>query len=670
MATWCLIKEQSDKFKKALRSGDINPQKLADMSSGERRSFLEKFVGKDNAPQINSLFESKLLLKNQKAGMISWAKKVGGLTKERRTDLIAKIERLDKVLDPKDEKAFLQDLASDRLGVDVSATEAKTIFDLAEAAKEAKSKANENSTFATKDERLNYGWSQVNLENYINDLKLKANKISVKNEPVRFAAETVKGVPGFLKSALSSLDNSYFGRQGIKTLLNPFTSHLWAKNFIKSWGDIGKELIGRNAIDAIKSDIYSRPNALNGKYKALGKNAGLSVFSEEAFPSALPGRIPLLGRLYKASESAYNGGALRLRADLADRLIKRAEKHGIDVLNKKEGEGIGTLIGSTTGRGSLGRAEGIAGITNNIFFSIKFLKSNFDTLTAHQFDSKATKFSRAEARKNLLAMTVTTAGVLTIANMLDPGSVEEDPRSANFGKIKIFGRWTDITGGMAPMVTLAMRLMPTMHDGEWGFWTKTASGYRKLNEPGYGKETALDVAENFFEGKFSPGLGIIRDLWKGQTFSGDPVTIEGILKGSTIPLGIQNFEQMKKDPGSSNILASMMLESVGFSSSPTSYPTNWNNSTSEELKQFKGKVGADTFKEANDSYNKQYNDWVKKISEDSRYKALPDESKQKVLSTAKDQIKTKIFKSYNFKYKEKKKKDTGEKRTIKSLMPN
>ena len=64
---YCLTLEQKNKFRESLRNGEIDPVKLSAMTSLERRAFLEKYVGKENAQTTNALFESKLLLKNQKA---------------------------------------------------------------------------------------------------------------------------------------------------------------------------------------------------------------------------------------------------------------------------------------------------------------------------------------------------------------------------------------------------------------------------------------------------------------------------------------------------------------------------------------------------------------------------------------------------------------------------
>ena len=66
--SWCLIPSKSLEFKKGLKDGTIDPAKLAAMDSVARHAFLSKFVGEENSTQVNSLFESRLLLKNQKAG--------------------------------------------------------------------------------------------------------------------------------------------------------------------------------------------------------------------------------------------------------------------------------------------------------------------------------------------------------------------------------------------------------------------------------------------------------------------------------------------------------------------------------------------------------------------------------------------------------------------------
>ena len=576
---WCLIKSENAKIKKAFLNGELDPIKLAGMSSAERHKLFAKFISEENATQVNALFESKLLLKNQQAGMMSWAKRVVGITKETRMDIIAKIERMDKVLDPKEGEQFLQDLASKRLGIEVTETEAKNIAELSKKITDTQSKAREDFTFPTESQRIEYGTAKLNLETYINDLKLKSRKVSFREAPIQAIGKAIGELPGVMKSLVASMDNSFFGRQGIKTLYTE--PKVWSKAFLKSWLDMGRELKGKDAMAVIKADVYSRPNALSGKYRVGGY--GLDVLSEEAYPSSLPEKIPLFRRLYKASESAYNGGALRMRADLADRYIKQAEDLGVNTLVKEEARPIGNIISSLTGRGNLGKADVLGKELNVLMFSVKFLKSNVDTLLSPlvyagkktgalpKFKNKGEEYANKKAATNFLKIIGVIASINAIATLLNPNSTERDPRGTNFGKIKMWGHWVDPSGGLLQLATLASRLIPTYREGEWGFWFKNSAGtYTKLSTGKYGERTALDVFESFLEGKMSPVLGILRDVWKGQTFGGLPVTIWGELKNITTPLSIQNFNQLMNDPNSTNVAASMLLDALGFSVS--SYP--------------------------------------------------------------------------------------------------
>lgn len=677
---WCLIKSEADKFKRALVDGEIDPVALSRMTSDERMAKFRQFTNADNALQINSLFESKMLLKNQQRGYISWAKRVTGLSSLAKRDMISRIERLDKVLSPQEEEQFLRSLASTRLGLGVTRSEAKTLHELTKEITTLKEKANEDGVFPTEQDRLNFGWSVVALENYVNDLKLDARKMSFKDQPVEKSKRIIGEIPGALKSMVASLDNSFWGRQGIKTLLDLRTAPLWTRNFLKSWVDIARELRGKvDTMDVIRADIYSRPNAINGKYD-VGKY-GLGVLAEEAFPSSIPEKIPLLGRLFRASEKAYNGGALRVRADLADRYIEMAEKQGVNTLNRLEAEGIGHLVSSMTGRGSIGKLESVAKEINVLLFSIKFLKSNLDTLTAHRgifglFSDKkvlANRFARKESAKSTMSIILTIASILALAKWLDDDSVELDPRSTNFGKVKVFGHWTDISGGMASLVVLASRLVPTRRNGEWGFWYKSSAGnYTKLGEK-YGGMTALDVMESFIEGKLSPVAGIFRDVWKGKDFSGAPVTAKGELQNVVTPISVQSYMELTKDPETTpiDLVGAMILDILGLSVS-TYIPSqfDWNASTGKTLTQFKEKVGQEEFDKANDQFNQEYTQWLETVIATDEYKQLSDDGKTDVRSQGKEEIQDKIFKEYGFKYKTERKtpEEKQEDKDIKNLL--
>lgn len=577
MAGFCLPKASAEDFIKKLKDGTINPEKLIEMTSSERRAFFQKIVGEDSARAVNALFESKLLLKDQKAGLVSWAKKVGGITEEVRRDIISKIERMETALKAGDEADFLEDLASKKLGTDVTFEEAQNIVDGVKAVQEAKAAIPEDAPLRSP-ERIEYGLKFSAFKDYVDNLKLEGEALSWKEWATK-PSEMFMSLAGTTKSILSSMDNSFFGRQGIKMMYtNP---DIWIKNFVKSWGDIAKEAggidttkgfihnlsRGINAMDAIRADVYSRPNALNGKYDNMKLDIGTA---EEAFPSSFPEKIPLLGRLYNASQSAFTGGAYRMRADYADRLIAKAEDFGVNMKDPSQAQGIGMLVNSMTGRGNIGRLNTIGKEINAAVFSIKFLKSNLDTLTAHRLgygvpEGPGRAFVRRQAAYNLAKIVAGTSAILFTANQLWPGSVNWDPRSTDFGKIRIGKHTIDVTGGMGSIATLASRITPTQHKGKWGFWYQSKSGaWTDLTKGDFGQQDAVDVIDNFWQGKLSPIAGVARDVWRGEDFDGNKPTPESVAVGLGTPIPLQNVQQLR-EPDMAKALSLLLLDNLGFS---------------------------------------------------------------------------------------------------------
>ena len=116
-------------------------------------------------------------------------------------------------------------------------------------------------------------------------------------------------------------------------------------------------------------------------------------------------------------------------------------------------------------------------------------------------------------------------------------------------------------------MTVASRLTPTMHDGEWGFWYKNSRTGKWVDLTGgkYGQQTALDIFENFWEGKLSPMAGLVRDVWNGKNFQGEPVTAPNAIMNLSLPLSIQNYHQIMSGPDSENIIWLMLAEGLGLS---------------------------------------------------------------------------------------------------------
>lgn len=574
MANFCLPKQAVDKFTNALRSGKIDPYKLNALSSDERRSIFEDIVGKEGAKQVNSEFETKMLLKNQKYAYTSWAKSVAGLKPDARNDLVAKIGKLDHALNPDEEHGFLKDLASTKLGTNVSEDEARNIISLSKKAQAAEAlprssieDASKKGFNLTKND-LEYGRSRYDLEKYVGDLKGNPKRLQLadfKTHPIQATKKVPRTVADISKSVGASLDDSFALRQGSKAF---FTNNAqWRKPFIQSFSNIVKG--AKNAEEA-EREINARIMA--DPYYDQAVKDGLAIRNvksvDDVFPTSLPGKIPILGRAFNASEVAYSAFADNLRMGIYKNQLKLADKLGEGIAPDIR-KNIAREVNSLTGRGSFGSAEPIARHLNAAFYSARFMKSNVDTLFLHPAGvgiGGMGSVAQKTAAKNLLKIIIGTAVVLKTADALKPGSVEFDPRSSNFGQIKVGSTTFDVSGGMRGIITLATRLATQSTKSEAGNVTKINSGK-------FGAETGTEVLGDFLEGKTSPIGGIISDiLLRGENENTQKKPTVGSELGNLVPLNIQNYTQLKSSKNSANILASVLADTLGISTNTETPP--------------------------------------------------------------------------------------------------
>lgn len=636
---FCLSEKAIEEIRGRFKSGEITPEKLAEMDSAQRRGYFAQFLGEPTATKVNELFESKLLLKNQQKGIIDWAKQVSGLKPAQVRDIISRVNKMDKILTPENEVEFLADLASHRIGATVTAEEAANIFELAQNAKKAKEEISSGG------DRVKYGRAKVAFDDYVNDLKAETKKKSLLEylKPQNYL-EGASNMAGLAKSLKASLDNSVIGRQGLKVAFtNP---DIWLKNSIKSFSDIVHSFGGREVIDEVRADVLSRENAVNGNYKKEGLAVGVR---EEAYPSSLPQKVPILGRFFKASEAAFTAFQYRTRADIFDRYYETITNAGGDTT------GIGILANSLTGRGKLGSLEPVADKLNNLFFSPRLLKSNIDALTAHAFDhGKMGTEAKKIAAFNTLKIVAGVATVLAIAKAVDPESVEEDPRSSDFGKIRVGDTRFDVSGGMAAISTLAARIVPAL----WGD-AKTKSSVTdlltELNSGKYGSKTTKDVLIDFGENKLSPMASFLLHIAEGRDREGKKTNLGKEAVELITPLPISNFAELRDNPNSANILAALIADGLGVSTNTFSAKTDWSESEGKELTQFKEQVGEEEFKKANEEFNTRFNDRLRQLAKSKEYQELDDELKIDLIKKEKIDIKKDIFRDYNFHYKKDKK---------------
>ena len=669
---WCLIKESADKLLGKLKNKEYTYASLRRMSSDARRTSFEKIMSKEDAKRANILFEKKLLQKDFFKAMDTWQVSVTGIPTKRMArirEMIAKRkeESTKKLFNPKDDESFMKDLAEAKVGVGISSDEAKIIYKLTNAARDTN-----NSK---------YGEARVALENFIGDIKVTARDGEFTTKEYWNAVWKDGGLNatqlgkitvdlfGAMKSVVASLDQSFIGRQGGRVLLAGEYGN-WAKmakNSLKTAYDVVKlpsettidgkkvKLSENSAVkDGIKASIYNRENGRNGIYEKMKLAVGVN---EEAFPSSIPSKIPGLGRFFKASEESYTTAAYMLRADLADKYIKEFPEILTD---KKMAESFGRMINSMTGRGE--KFLGKLGTTaNTALFSPKFIQSSLDVLTAHTFDGEMSSAAKSVARKNWLKMAGSMLGIGAAAEFLFPGSVETDPRSSDFGKVRIGDTRYDFTGGLAGYVTLVSRLAKGVKSSSTGIVTKPGE---------YGGKDIVGVLSDFAAAKTSPGVRLILDIANGKNFDGDPMDMESlkenptdamwILGKSFIPLSTKQFYNNLKD-GDEVIWSSVLADFFGVSSNTYTYSPNWESSSSKELAQFKEKVGSAKFKEANKEFATAMNSKLTELRNNEEYKKASDADKKKIIDNKVSDIKKEIFKKNSFTPKTEKSSDVVKK---------
>lgn len=521
---FCLVKEKAEKFKKLIKAGGVKYiNDLVEMTSAERRTEFMNKLGLDeiNARELNAQFESKLVLKYQKTGLKNWIEKASGLKPETKRDLISRINRMDKVLDGEEGKMFLEDLAAKKLGIGVSEEEAKEIYDLSKKANDKRALA-EAKEWTDKKLNIDYGNSVLDFQEYTDGLSPKKANI----------VQNILNAPRTLKS---TLDLSAPLRQGWGMISRPVQ---WSKAF----GNMFKYAVSKKSFRDLQADIISRPT-----YKLM-ENGGLRISilakkleqREDDFMSNLVGKIPGVG----VSERAYVGFLNKLRADVFDDLVGRAEMAGEDIsMGSQTLKDIANVVNDFTGSGNIGKGDRYSGQApwlNATFFSPRKISATINMFNPQRYlDPRISKTARKAAARQLAGMLGMTATILGLASAAGV-DVEPDTTSSDFGKIKIGNTRFDMTGGNGTYAVLLARMI-------LGRTKSTTSGkIYKLGE-GYKPTERKDLVLDFTRNKFSPVASAIATAL-GWSFDKEDRSIKKQAQNLFVPMIIDNsIEQMSTD---------------------------------------------------------------------------------------------------------------------------
>lgn len=721
-------------MKQAIVSGKWTPSKFKDLNSKEARKQLTDILGnEEQAKNVNLLFEKKLLLKNQELAMYNFVRDVTGLNEKQKKEMSERVRKTfaDKkrmIENPKENERVLAEIVNDtynkkyKLDIDLETTEelmkfSSAYFDVKERLDKI---LDENGNFEETKENLKlaeeYGAKEWMYFDYIKELKQNAkqktyNKLTKKqsiSDNLKTIRKNIKefGIGGAYKfvsettrALKATFDNSFVGRQARKTM-QPRHKKAWWNMFWKSFRDIFKILTAdfsdgnwkklvtkqgaksfffntasqakAKAIEgAVYSEIFSRKNSINGRYSNKKGKLDIGV-QEEDIPTLDLERIPVLGKLFIASDIAYKVSALRLRADVADNLYalaeskntflsntfrfspklkKRFEREAIDLTNDFEVASINKVVNDMTGRGAINMGENIQRVTNNLFFSIKFAQSQINTLLSplyfptKQFQGRS-KFARMQAAKNLMWLMASSYIVMGMYSVLggDDDDVEYDLTSSDYGKLKKKNTRIDVTGGFASYLTLISRIFTNQRKS-------TTTRVKTTIGEDYGSGTGMDVIWDFIENKTSPFASLIKNFINRKNFSGEPLTAKNIITDMTVPIIIETGMETYDTEGVGMTLLALIADGLGLSANTYSYSGRWGQGNTKWEQQFKSEKGEKALQQAGKMYDKLVNQKIKELNNNKEFMTFDDDKKMSELTKEKNKIKKEVFKLYNFKVK-------------------
>ncbi len=334
------------------------------------------------------------------------------------------------------------------------------------------------------------------------------------------------------RAMLASFDLSAAGRQGIIfSVSHPIAStkafgrSVRAAASLQYSDDI--ERITRNTKFgklADKFGVHSSPTGFAAKLSS----------KEELYTSRLAEKIPGIAQSERAFTTFLNQQRREVFAVQAKKWIKR----GITPENDpKTYQQFAKFVNHATGRGSFENLQpGALTALNATFFSPRFQVSRVQVV-GDLINPKTTLLARKAIARDLAEFYATGMGIIAMAEM-GGAEVEKDPRSSDFGKIKVGNTRYNYWGAFQPMATLFGRAVT-------GEIKQTATGKIKKKDlinldPHFGNTIGM-----FLRTKLAPVPGRAIDVLFGEDILGRAVEPTAEFAGravfeSLVPLFFQD----------------------------------------------------------------------------------------------------------------------------------
>lgn len=322
------------------------------------------------------------------------------------------------------------------------------------------------------------------------------------------------------KAVKSSFDMSAPLRQNI--MLAPRRS----REFIESFGPMikafGSERYARDMTEAILNDptTLRLADGTTTTFGDFAQETGLIRAldpaldaAEENFRSQLAERIPLIGRVVRASNRAFTSFGNEFRGNVARQVLREWGHVGGQRLGNRTAvaltpdrlEGLSRMLNRFTGRGTLLDNNNLTRLLQATWWSPQYRLSGPEAFA--QMFHKDGAIRRA-AIENTVSFFATGMSILTAAKLSGQFDVNVDPRSTDFGKV-------------------------VLGDNRWNFWGTNQTLVRTLArvltserlDPNLGPVSIArgDVIRDYFRSGLAPEWGATWNIISGRDYLGDRV---------------------------------------------------------------------------------------------------------------------------------------------------
>ncbi len=284
-----------------------------------------------------------------------------------------------------------------------------------------------------------------------------------------------------------------------------------------------------------------------------------------------PGKV--LSEPNKASERAYVMYLNKLRFDIFNKISEQYEDQGMTYENRPDlYEATAKFVNNITGKGNVpGWLKPLTPILSGMFFSPGMIASRVSLMKSmmslsldlpvelrKRFWFDMSKF--VGSRMAILGLIKFAADLFMDDDDEEKPTVELDPRSSDFGLLKIKNTRFNVWGGFQGYARLIAQ-MATLEQKS----TKTGE-IKDLTDMGAYSKDHGDLLLKFTRGKFSPIASYAVDMTSGKDFLGRPVDPFWRSVNMITPMIIPSVYETYKDLGVTGAIASFPATFVGVTS--------------------------------------------------------------------------------------------------------